>query len=378
MLAQAFAGLACRLGVDARQQQQEFLAAGAAEDVAVARIAAHLIGDMDDGGVADVVAVGIVDRFEAIDVQRQDRERDALHLQCIQGLLQATTVEQAGQRVGAAGPVERADPVLQCVEAVQHRVFQLRDLEVPRTDAADMVDRIAGIFAALHVARQLPQRHRNAAGEPPGDQQRQQAERNRVPDHCGHQPRQRLQGGRGRTLGDDAPAGRRNRCIPGQHRHAQVVAHLLGAALATHHRLYRRIADHVVTDPLAIGVIEQATMTVDHVQVGTVAVVVLAQQRMQCAALAQIGCDSDTSSLPVADWYGSLIIGWRAASAALLPTLGSTSPCRCRVCGEVAITRPSASTTSEELKLLVCSCRRLASSCARCGSRSSWPSRVAA
>ena len=188
MLAQAFAGLACRLGVDARQQQQEFLAAGAAEDVAVARIAAHLIGDMDDGGVADVVAVGIVDRFEAIDVQRQDRERDALHLQCIQGLLQATTVEQAGQRVGAAGPVERADPVLQCVEAVQHRVFQLRDLEVPRTDAADMVDRIAGIFAALHVARQLPQRHRNAAGEPPGDQQRQQAERDRVPDYCGHQP----------------------------------------------------------------------------------------------------------------------------------------------------------------------------------------------
>ncbi|KAG1187490.1 hypothetical protein G6F35_014439 [Rhizopus arrhizus] len=105
------------------------------------------------------------------------------------------------------------------------------------------------------------------------------------------------QGGLGRTLGDDAPAGRRNRCIPGQHRHAQVVAHLLGAALATHHRLYRRIADHVVTDPLAIGVIEQATMTVDHVQVGTVAVVVLAQQRMQCAALAQVQGPADVAAV---------------------------------------------------------------------------------
>jgi hypothetical protein len=132
---------------------------------------------MDDGGVADVMAVVVVDRFEAIDVQRQDRERDALHLQRIQRLLQAAAVEQAGQRIGAAGAVERADAVLQCVEAVQHRLLELGDLEVPRADAADVVDRVAGVLAALHVARQLPQRHRDAPGEPPGDQQRQQAER---------------------------------------------------------------------------------------------------------------------------------------------------------------------------------------------------------
>ena len=136
VLAQPLAGLARRVGTDARQQQQEFLATGTAEDVAVARVAAHLVGDMDDGGVTDVMAVAVVDRFEAIDVQRQDRERNALHLQRIQRLLQAAAIEQAG-RIGTVGAVECANAVLQGVEAVQDRLLELGNLEVPCADAAD-------------------------------------------------------------------------------------------------------------------------------------------------------------------------------------------------------------------------------------------------
>ena len=93
--------------------------------------------------------------------------------------------------------------------------------------------------------------------------------------------------GLGRPLGDDAPTSGRYRRVTGQHRHAQVVTDLLRAALTAHHRLHRRVADHVVADPLAVGVVQQAAMAVDHVQVGAVAVV--AQQRMQRCAGAGTG-----------------------------------------------------------------------------------------
>ncbi|MNS68802.1 hypothetical protein D3C72_1020920 [compost metagenome] len=187
-LAQALAGLPGRFDANARQQHQELLAAGAAQHVGLARMAAHLFGDMHDGRITDVVTVAVVDRFETVDIQRQDRKRQALRLQCVERLLQSATVEQAGQRIGAAGPVERADPILQRTEAVQHGLFQLRHFEVPGSDAIDVADRIAGVFAIVHVARQLPQRQRNAPCEPPGDQQRQHAQRNGIPDHRRHQP----------------------------------------------------------------------------------------------------------------------------------------------------------------------------------------------
>ncbi|MNI60586.1 hypothetical protein D3C73_1158130 [compost metagenome] len=62
----------------------------------------------------------IVDPFEVIDIQHDDRKRAAFGLQQRQLELQAAAVAQAGQRIGLGIAVEPADALLQEVQAEQH------------------------------------------------------------------------------------------------------------------------------------------------------------------------------------------------------------------------------------------------------------------
>ena len=83
------------------QQHQELLAAPAAAQVVLAQAVAQHPGQLDQGAVAGLVAVAVIDRLEMIHVQHAHDEglaaaRDALHL-LLDRLHQGAAVQQAGQ-----------------------------------------------------------------------------------------------------------------------------------------------------------------------------------------------------------------------------------------------------------------------------------------
>lgn len=96
-----------------RQQNDEFLAAVAADDVGRAQAFARYLHQMLERGVACLVSEGVVDVLEAVDVEYGNTQRFAAPpaARCFadQGLVDAAAVEGAGQRIVAdqfAGLVE--------------------------------------------------------------------------------------------------------------------------------------------------------------------------------------------------------------------------------------------------------------------------------
>ncbi|MNC31764.1 hypothetical protein D3C75_800970 [compost metagenome] len=75
------------------------------------------------------------------------------------------------------------------------------------------------------------------------------------------------------------------------------------------YRLDHRVAVHYFADPGRIGVIEQATLAVDHVQVGAVLVVVLAEQVVEDIVLLQVDAGAEIAevvALAIADRMGNV------------------------------------------------------------------------
>ena len=101
--AQVLAQLQRPRGVGLRHQHRELIAGEAGDDVGGAHPLAHGRGDAADQAVAGVVAVSVVDRLEAVDVDDHHRplaavagaEGDVL----VELGAEAAAVEQAGQRV---------------------------------------------------------------------------------------------------------------------------------------------------------------------------------------------------------------------------------------------------------------------------------------
>src|SRR5690606_40880481 len=91
-------------------EHQELLAAGAAEQVEVAQVAAEGRGDALEYLVADQVAVAVVDRLEVVHVEHQGGEGRARLVRPGDGgggaLLDAAPVVHAGERVGRGGLVQ--------------------------------------------------------------------------------------------------------------------------------------------------------------------------------------------------------------------------------------------------------------------------------
>ena len=95
------------LGVGVGQQHDELVAAVAGDDVVVAQLAAHRLGDRAQDVVPGQVAVLVVDRLEVVEVEQQAGQRGAgaaragdllAHAQ-----VQRAVVEQPGQGVGDRG-----------------------------------------------------------------------------------------------------------------------------------------------------------------------------------------------------------------------------------------------------------------------------------
>ncbi|MNQ73525.1 hypothetical protein D3C85_882580 [compost metagenome] len=90
--------------VQAVEQRGELVAAHAREDVVGAQAALQLLGHPPQHAVAGIVAEGVVDQLEAVQVQVEHGHALAVALDARQGRLQrlveAATVEQPGQGVG--------------------------------------------------------------------------------------------------------------------------------------------------------------------------------------------------------------------------------------------------------------------------------------
>jgi hypothetical protein len=83
--------------------------------------------------------------------------------------------------------------------------------------------------------------------------------------------------------------------VAGEHHHAVAVADFLCARVALADRLHRRVLQRELADPVGFDVVQDAAIAVDHVQVRTVAVVMLAEQALQDAALAQVDGAADVA-----------------------------------------------------------------------------------
>ena len=109
-LAQPLGHLQGHLRWATRQDGGEFFAANAPEQVATAQYPATAFRDAPQHLVALQVAVGVVDVFEIIDVQQQERQRGALHAGVVEGLVgefeEVSAVAALGQYVGGGEAME--------------------------------------------------------------------------------------------------------------------------------------------------------------------------------------------------------------------------------------------------------------------------------
>ena len=97
-----------------REQHAELVAAHAHRGVDAASGLAERRGDPHQRAVARAGAVGVVDAFESLDVQQQERERMPVALlhpeQVVEVLLHEAAVVQPGEAVGGAEPLELPRP----------------------------------------------------------------------------------------------------------------------------------------------------------------------------------------------------------------------------------------------------------------------------
>src|SRR4051794_17396299 len=103
-VADAFSGITRSLATGLGQDHDELLAAVATDHVDLADLIADPVGDLHHDGVAHLVAVGVVDLLEQVEVEHQDGQRPvepagALDLSA-QGRLEEPVVAEAGEAIG--------------------------------------------------------------------------------------------------------------------------------------------------------------------------------------------------------------------------------------------------------------------------------------
>ena len=91
------------LQVGIRQQQREFFAANAADDILLAKQLAHQVTQVPDHGITRLVAVGIVDLLEVVDIDDAQRHGTAVLASALDFLLcalkEAASIAELGQRI---------------------------------------------------------------------------------------------------------------------------------------------------------------------------------------------------------------------------------------------------------------------------------------
>ncbi|MOA35179.1 hypothetical protein D3C78_1566120 [compost metagenome] len=102
---------------------------------------------------------------------------------------------------------------------------------------------------------------------------------------------------RQRLLRHHPPASARHRGEACQHGDPLAVGNLPGAAVQRRQLVDQCIAFHHRTDPLAVWVIEQASVAIDYVEVRPILVEVFAQQAVENVAFAQVKAATDVTQV---------------------------------------------------------------------------------
>ncbi|MCY1432268.1 hypothetical protein D9M71_482590 [compost metagenome] len=150
---------------------------------------------------------------------------------------------------------------------------------------------VLGGSGAVHRAGtggKLPERSGDGTGQPPQQQAANQRQGRRTGDHVQHQMVQRRHRLHQGLLRYHAPAGAGDGGEACEHFHAQAIGQLPGTAVQCRQLVDQRIALHHRPYPLAMGVVQQASVAVDHIQVRTVLVEMLAQQAVEDVAFTQV------------------------------------------------------------------------------------------
>jgi hypothetical protein len=154
----------------ARHQQQEFLAAPARQQIGAAQGLAGQFSQAPEHGVADGVAMLVVDQLEAIEVDEGQRQRLAQAPQArqrgVQGLLGVAAVGQIGQGIARGQALDLGQRLLQAqalaLESLAHRTH----LQAQQTDARDAQQQRAQVQQlAAAVEAQRPPAPADAGGQ---------------------------------------------------------------------------------------------------------------------------------------------------------------------------------------------------------------------
>ena len=157
------------LFVLAVQQDDEFVAAETRELAGVAADPFHrfadAVGELDQHLVADVMAEGVVDALEIVDVREQQRElaSDAaqLHQAVVEGLAEGQAIGQAGQRIGVGHAPHVAVVARDAVGHPRERAYQRADLVLAAVDRQHGIE-IAGLDLAGRIRELADRAHQRA------------------------------------------------------------------------------------------------------------------------------------------------------------------------------------------------------------------------
>ncbi|KAF1855028.1 hypothetical protein Lal_00008405, partial [Lupinus albus] len=287
--AEALGHLCCRAQGRLGQQQDELLAADTARQVPLPAALAQQVGELAQHIVTRVVAEGVVDPLEVVDVQADHGERRAQPLPGLQALLHGAAVGQPGERIALGLLVQLAELGPGDLQPGQQRLLDHPGLGIPGFHPQGLL-RPLGLRGALG---QLPQRAADARGNPQDQPDAQQAHGQQAGEQALHQLLQRRLGCSQGLLRHHAPATQRHAGVAGQHLHAPCVDRLHGAALALEHRIDDGVGAQALANAAGVGVEQHLAVRVHQVDVGRVMVEVLADQRIQGIGLAQVDGAAD-------------------------------------------------------------------------------------
>ncbi|OMP13113.1 hypothetical protein COLO4_02258, partial [Corchorus olitorius] len=179
--------------------------------------------------------------------------------------------------------------------AGEQRALHLCRFKVPGADHANFTGNALGIHLA-GFTRQLPQWQGNQPGQNHRHQQCQQRKRHRILQHLEQQPGERRQRDVCRLERHHHPAGGGYHSVARQLRRA--LFRQLNFAIAV--LLALTIADdarHVFANQLIVLVIQHAVFAIQHVNMGAVTIVLLAEQYVENALFLQINSAADVAKI---------------------------------------------------------------------------------
>ncbi len=249
-------------------------------------------GKVPEHLVADIVSVPVVDPLEVIDVQRDGRKRLVPPRVQAQRIRDAAAVVQAGQGIGERLEVEPGHASAGQARAAQQRALETMGFDVPGRHGLDPLQALRRRHQP-GLAGQLDERAGDRPGKPPDEDDGQHEQRNAVRQGHQHQAIEIAQRCLGGLLRHDAPPRRRHRRIAGQHVDPVQAPDALRPRMSQHHFGHRRVRAGHIADIAAVRMVDDRAIAIDDIDIRTVAIVVMDEDRVEEVLLVQIDRAAD-------------------------------------------------------------------------------------